>query len=42
LFAIHGDRRTQTGSEVGEVAVLDAAFAAKLMRCYVDNELRSR
>ena len=34
LFAIHGDRRTQTGSEVGRVAVLDADFAAELMHSY--------
>ena len=35
LFAIHGDRRTQTGSEVGRVAVMDADFAAELMHNYV-------
>ena len=34
LFAIHGDRRTQTGAEVGTVAVLDANFAAELMHHY--------
>ena len=34
LFAIHGDRRTQTGCEVGRVAVLDADFAAELMHSY--------
>ena len=39
LFAIHGDRRTQTGSEVGRVAVLDADFAAELMRSYCDKVL---
>lgn len=40
LFAIHGDRRSKTGSEVGRVAVFDADFAAELMRRYVDDELR--
>ena len=28
LFAIHGDRRSKKGSEVGRVAIFDADFAA--------------
>jgi len=32
LFAIHGDRRTDKGRQVGRVAVLDADFAAELMQ----------
>lgn len=36
LFAIHGDRRTAIGAEVGRVAIFDADFAAELMRVYVD------
>jgi len=31
LFAIHGDRRTEKGRQVGRVAVLDADFAVELM-----------
>lgn len=31
LFAIHGDRRTEKGRQVGRVAVLDADFATELM-----------
>lgn len=31
LFAIHGDRRTDKGRQVGRVAVLDAEFAVQLM-----------
>ena len=38
LFAIHGDRRTKKGRNVGRVAVLDADFAAELMRLYADNQ----
>ena len=34
LFAIHGDRRTDKGRQVGRVAVLDADFAAELMRVW--------
>lgn len=37
LFAIHGDRRTQKGQQVGKVAVFDAEFAAHLMRLHCDN-----
>ena len=36
LFAIHGDRRTGKGKEVGRVAVLDADFAVDLMSHYRD------
>ena len=36
LFAIHGDRRTEKGRQVGRVAVLDADFAAELMRVWCD------
>ena len=36
LFAIHGDRRTQKGQQVGRVAVFDADFAAHLMRLHCD------
>jgi hypothetical protein len=39
LFAIHGDRRTAVGQQVGRVAVFDAEFAAELMYCYVNNKL---
>lgn len=31
LFAIHGDRRSTKGRDVGRVAVLDADFAVELM-----------
>lgn len=34
LFAIHGDRRSQKGREVGRVAILDADFAAELMHLW--------
>lgn len=34
LFAIHGDRRTDKGRQVGRVAVLDADFAAELMQVW--------
>jgi hypothetical protein len=34
LFAIHGDRRTEKGRQVGRVAVLDADFAAELMHVW--------
>lgn len=34
IFAIHGDRRTAEGREVGAVAIMDADFAAELMRHY--------
>ena len=34
LFAIHGDRRTEKGRQVGRVAVLDADFAAELMQVW--------
>ena len=36
LFAIHGDRRTEKGREVGRVAILDADFAVDLMGYYRD------
>lgn len=31
IFAIHGDRRTIEGSQVGTVAIMDAADAAQLI-----------
>tara|TARA_R110002073_G_scaffold200370_1_gene359568 strand:- start:329 stop:682 length:354 start_codon:yes stop_codon:yes gene_type:complete len=31
IFAIHGDRRSAIGKDVGKVAVLDAEFAAELL-----------
>lgn len=32
IVAIHGDRRTVEGREVGEVVIMDARLAAKLIR----------
>ena len=31
IFAIHGDRRSVSGKQVGKVAVMDAEFAAELL-----------
>ena len=38
IFAIHGDRRTPEGREVGKVAVFDADFAAKLLQIWSEHE----
>jgi len=32
IFAIHGDRRSTEGAEVGRVAILDADMAAELIK----------
>lgn len=36
LFCIHGDRRTEEGRGVGEVAVMDAEFAVSLLADYME------
>ncbi len=36
IFAIHGDRRTAAGAEVGAVMVVDAAFGAELIKHWVE------
>lgn len=41
IFAIHGDRRTPEGREVGRVAVFDADFGAELLRIWSENEKRN-
>lgn len=37
IFGIHGDRRTVEGREVGMVAVMDAALAAKVIKILTDH-----
>ncbi len=36
IFAIHGDRRTADGAEVGAVMIVDADFGAELMKHWIE------
>ncbi len=36
IFAIHGDRRTIDGAEVGAVMIVDADFGAELMKHWIE------